>query len=281
MPGTERPLTARSVLASTLLGTHPPRMPVRELVRAGTLFGLEEGAVRTALSRMVTAGEAVRTPNGAYELVGHLVERQHRQDAGRAPATHDWAGGWRQAVVDAGGPTASDRPPQRRSMQRLRMGELRDGVWIRPDNLPADRLPEDRAVVDAFTRWFTVHPDDDTDLAATLWDLPGWAARAVDLRRSMAALEGRLVDGDTDALAPGFVLSAAVLRHFNADPLLPRELLGRRWPGDALRADYERYDAAYKALLGEWLELGRSDRGVGADPGAAADPGGGADSVGR
>jgi phenylacetic acid degradation operon negative regulatory protein len=154
----------------------------------------------------------------------------------------------------------SDRAALRRSMQRLRMGELRDGVWLRPDNLPADRLPEDRAVVDAFTRWFTVHPDDDGDLAGLLWDLPAWEARAMDLRRAMAALLGRLVDGDTDSLAPGFVVSAAVLRHFNADPLLPRELLGRRWPGDALRADYERYDAAYKALLADWLGVGRRRR---------------------
>jgi phenylacetic acid degradation operon negative regulatory protein len=144
------------------------------------------------------------------------------------------------------------------------MGELRDVVWIRPDNLPGERLPEDREVVDAFTRWFTVHPDDDSDLASTLWDLPGWEARAVDLRRSMHALEGRLADGDTDALAPGWLLSAAVLRHFNADPMLPRELLGRRWPGDALRADYDRYDATYKALLGDWLELGRDAEGSGA-----------------
>ena len=52
------------------------------------------------------------------------------------------------------------------------------------------------------------------------------------------------------------MLSAAVLRHFNADPLLPRELLDRRWPGDALRADYERYDRAYKDLLAGWLRSG-------------------------
>ena len=269
--GTDRPLTARSVLASTLLGTHPPRMPVRELVRAGTLFGLEEGAVRTALSRMVTAGEAVRTADGSYELVGKLVERQRRQDAGRAATTLEWSGGWRQAVVVSGGRSAADRAALRRSMQRLRMGELRDSVWIRPDNLPADRLPEDRAVVEPFTRWFTVHPADDSDLVDTLWDLPAWQARAMELRRSMAVLERRLVAGDTDALAPGWLLSAAVLRHFNADPMLPRELLGRKWPGDALRADYDRYDATYKSLLGEWLGLGRdgeADRPRGGKAGA-------------
>ncbi len=248
-----RPLTARSVLASTLLGTHPPRMPVRVLVRAGALFGLEDGAVRTALSRMAAAGEVTRTADGAYELAGDLVERQNRQQASRAASTVEWSGSWRQAVIDAGGRAPADRAALRRSMERLRMGELRDGVWLRPDNLAADRLPEDRAVVDPVTRWFRSHPDDDSDLVAALWDLERWAADAVVLRRAMAELSGRLDAGDSDALAPGFVVSAAVLRHFNADPLLPRELLDRRWPGDALRADYERYDASYKALLRGWL----------------------------
>ena len=92
--------------------------------------------------------------------------------------------------------------------------------------------------------------------ATRLWDLPSWAEHGFDLRREMARLLERLDADDVDALAPGFVLSAAVLRHFNADPLLPRELLDRRWPGDALRADYERYDRAYRDLLAGWLRSG-------------------------
>ena len=251
-----RSLTARSVLASTLLGTHPPRMPVSVLVRAGTLFGLGEGSVRTALSRMVAAGEATRTVDGRYELAGALVERQGRQDASRGAVTVEWSGRWRQGVVDVGGRSAADRGALRRAMQRLRLGELREGVWLRPDNLDANRLPADRDVAAGFTRWFDVYPDDDAGLASLLWDLSAWADRATQLRRAMAELVGRLAAGDADALAAGFVLSAAVLRHFHADPLLPRELLERRWPGDALRADYERYDVAYKALLRDWL---RSD----------------------
>ena len=38
-----RPLTARSVIASTLLGVDPPRLPTQALVRSGELFGLSEG----------------------------------------------------------------------------------------------------------------------------------------------------------------------------------------------------------------------------------------------
>ncbi|MDQ3757078.1 MAG: PaaX domain-containing protein, C- domain protein, partial [Actinomycetota bacterium] len=46
----DRPLTARSVLLSTLLGAHPPELPVQVLVRSGELFGMAEGTVRVALS---------------------------------------------------------------------------------------------------------------------------------------------------------------------------------------------------------------------------------------
>ena len=57
-------------------------------------------------------------------------------------------------------------------------------------------------------------------------------------------------------LAPGFELSAAVLRHLQADPLLPEELLpsGLARPL-RLRADYDRWDARYRATLRE-LEPG-------------------------
>ncbi len=79
----ERPLTARSLIASTLLGTHPPVLPGRLLVRLGELFGIAEGTTRVALSRMVAAGE-LETEDGRYRLVGAaLLARQAAQERGR------------------------------------------------------------------------------------------------------------------------------------------------------------------------------------------------------
>ncbi len=51
------PLTARSVLASALLGEDPPELPVAHLVHLAGLFGINENRARVALSRMVAAGE--------------------------------------------------------------------------------------------------------------------------------------------------------------------------------------------------------------------------------
>jgi phenylacetic acid degradation operon negative regulatory protein len=96
---------------------------------------------------------------------------------------------------------------------------------------------------------FRAVPDTDpVDLAARLWDLDAWARRAEELADRLA---GRPTDGPAD-LAPGFELSAAVLRHLQADPLLPAELLPATWPGGSLRETYDRWDRRYRRVLRDW-----------------------------
>jgi phenylacetic acid degradation operon negative regulatory protein len=248
-----RPLPVRSVLLSTLLGTDPPRMPVALLVRVGTLFGFTDGAVRTSLTRMVQRGE-LTADGGHYELAGSLVARRHRQSQSRAAERMEWSGRWTVAVVTADARPANERQDLRSAMAQLRLAPQREGVWTRPENLPPDRSPEQRKVADTQCFWWFGHPlGDDGRLAAELWPLGRWADTAVGLRRAMAPLAQRLESGDESALADGFVVSAAVLRHFQADPLLPDELLPRHWPGARLRVDYDRFDAAYRAVLAGWL----------------------------
>ena len=72
----QAPLTARSVLASALLGEEPPELPVAQLVHLAGLFGINENRARVALSRMVAAGEATTDGSGRYRLAGHLLARQ-------------------------------------------------------------------------------------------------------------------------------------------------------------------------------------------------------------
>lgn len=250
----ERPLTARSVVASTLLGTSPPTLPGRLLVRAAALFGITEGTVRTALSRMVAAGE-LTTVDGEYTLAGTLVARQTRQSESRRAVVRAWDGTWTTAVVHGEARTSTQRGDLRAAAGALRLAELREGVWLRPDNLDPGRLPEASVVLDAQCARFTSHPQvpSGADLADGLWDLDGWAARAEGLRARMTENVALLEGGDVEALAPGFVLSAAVLRLTQADPLLPVELLPANWPGSDLRAEYDRYDLAYQSLLGTWF----------------------------
>jgi phenylacetic acid degradation operon negative regulatory protein len=231
-----RPLTARSVVLSTLLGVHPPRLAARHLVRVGDLFGIAEGTIRVALSRMVTSGDLVQT-DGRYALTDRLLERQARQDESRRPRTRPWDGAWEIAVITAERRPAADRAALRQAMSALRLAELREGTWLRPANL--DR-PRSETVVRQCT-FLEGRPErDPAALARALWDLDGWAATAESLR---AALAG------AGTIAERFTLAAAALRHLLRDPILPPALLPPDWPGDALRGDYESFETDLARLL--------------------------------
>jgi phenylacetic acid degradation operon negative regulatory protein len=236
------------VIASTLLGTEPPVLPGRVLVRAAALFGISEGTARVALSRMVAAGE-LSTDDGVYSLVGpRLLERQARQSISRRAKTRRWNGRWLLAVVTAERRDAADRSELRERLGAARLAELREGVWVRPDNI-------DVAWPNVVSEHCTIVSDAKVDptLVGELWDLDAWSATANTLRRDMAALVEPLEQGDTKSLAPGFITSAAVLRHLQADPLLPSALLPRDWPGTAIRSEYDRFDAAHRSVLRDWF----------------------------
>ncbi len=242
------PLTARSVLASALLGEDPPELPVAHLVHLAGLFGISGNRARVALSRMVAAGEATTDGNGRYRLAGHLLDRLGRQTGSRRGETRRWEGTWRLVVVTTSAPAArapDQRLARRKRLALARLAEQREGVWLRPDNIDLVPDPGD----DPHLTVFTATPDGDpVALASGLWDLGGWAGRAEDLLGRM----GRLPPHGPADLAPGFELSAAVLRHLQADPLLPPELLPDGWPGAALRQAYERWDRRYREVLVIW-----------------------------
>ncbi|MFH9247644.1 PaaX family transcriptional regulator C-terminal domain-containing protein [Streptomyces lydicus] len=236
-----RPLTARSIVLSTLLGHHPPKLPARALVRVGELFGIAEGTVRVALSRMVAAGD-LRQSDGSYALTDRLLARQARQDESRSPRTRAWRGDWEIAVVTTPeGRPAAERTALRQAMAALRLAELREGSWLRPANLDRPRPP---VVTDQCT-WLTGTPDGDpAALAARLWDLDGWAARAGALR---SALDRAAPPADR------FTVAAAAQRHLLTDPLLPEELLPPHWPGVPLRAAYAEFASELGELLRQYL----------------------------
>jgi phenylacetic acid degradation operon negative regulatory protein len=243
-----RPLSARSVVASVLLGTHPPRLATAALVELCGRFGISGGTTRVALSRMVAAGE-LAAEDGHYRLVGEgLLSRQRTQDDALAPGAGErWSGAWRMAVVVSSGRSAAERVELRRLLTDARYAEWREGVWLRPDNLgppSGDRLDE------APLRWLTVHPDEDPlELAAELWPLPAWAEHGTALLAETPDTPGNLISAPPEWSADVFTAAAATLRHLRTDPLLPAELLRPGWPADDLRERYARYLQAIQALV--------------------------------
>ncbi|BBJ38825.1 hypothetical protein SSPO_015430 [Streptomyces antimycoticus] len=233
---TLRPLTARSIVLSTLLGHHPPQLPARALVRVGALFGTAEGTIRVALTRMVAAGDLEQS-DGTYRLTDRLLARQARQDESRAPRTRRWDGGWEIAIVTSDRREAAERAALRQAMAALRLAELREGTWMRPANLVHSR-PD---VAAEQCGWFTGAPEGDpAELAARLWDLDGWARQA---RLLGAALD------DAEEPAERFTVAAAALRHLLADPVLPARLLPEDWPGAELRRRYDGFERDFRAWL--------------------------------
>lgn len=222
-------MTARSVVLSVLLGAHPAWATAAELIRLTADFGIRESTVRVALTRMVTAGDLVRSEDG-YRLSDRLLARQHRQDDAIAPRRRAWDGTWTMLVITTVGTDARTRAQLRNIMQNNRFGELREGVWMRPANVDLELGPE----ITEKVRILQARDAEPAELAARLWDLPGWATTGHELLNGMAEA----------ADVPGrFVVAAAMVRHLLTDPVLPDELLAADWPGAELRAAYQDFAA--------------------------------------
>ena len=251
-----RPLSARSVVASVLLGTHPPELPAAALVRLCDRFGIAEGTTRVALSRMVAAGELAPV-DGGYRLAGEaLLSRQRTQDEALHPPALPWDGSWRMAVVVSGSRTAPERADLRRALLEARFAEWREGVWLRPANLAP---PADPVLAGPPCQWLTARPEDDpVGLAGRLWDLHGWRERARSLMAVTDPDPGDLLGADRSRAARVFAAAAALLRHLRTDPLLPAELVPSPWPADQLR---ERYATHLVSIQHLTRELAREDAG--------------------
>lgn len=249
----DRSLSARNIIASTLLGTHPPRMHGRLLVALTSCFGIADGTTRVALSRMVQRGELTRH-EASYGLHGHLLIRQQHQDDARDQRVVPWDGMWEQAIfVGVANPTR--RQDRRRELRGLKLGELREGVWMRPGNLDRERRSKlaNHAVQDL--QWWRAAPDGGDDiLASRLWNLPGWSRDANRLADALRDVAPAIARGDQALLVPGFELSASVLRHLVADPELPPELRPPGWPAAELRDAYDVFDVAYRTLLRRFFD---------------------------
>lgn len=226
-------MTARSVVLSVMLGAHPARATAADLLRLTSDFGIKETALRVALTRMVSAGDLVRSADG-YHLSDRLLARQRRQDESLNPRTRAWDGNWTVVVVTAVGTDPRTRAGLRTTLGDNRFGELREGVWLRPANLAAEPPVE---VIER-ARIMYARDGNPEELARMLWDLPVWAATSKRLLREMSCA--------TDI--PGrFSIAAAMVRHLLTDPVLPPELLPVDWPGDSLRASYADFAALMMA----------------------------------
>ena len=171
-PKRSRRMTARSVVLSVLLGAHPAWAIGERTDQAHSGFRHQgtdaagradpdgrrrgPGAIRRRLS-------AVRPAAGPPAPPG----RRHRP-----AAAVDGTARWTTLVITSVGIDARTRAGAANHVAAERFGELREGVWMRPDNLEAGAARR-RAVRGCAC--CSARDDDPAELAAQLWDLPGWA----------------------------------------------------------------------------------------------------------
>jgi len=217
------------VILSVLLAAHPPEAAVAGLIGFVDAFGIQPMTTRVALSRMVAAGDLDRT-DSTYRLSARLLARQHRQDRVlTARATEPWDYRWRTVVDVSAGDNSRARAALRAHLIDQRLAELREGEWLRPDNLDLDPPTVPGAPIELLS---AVPDTDPTTLAKRLFNLDDWAETANGLLSAMR---------DAHTPMERITVAAAIVRHLLTDPLMPADLLENTWPGPTLRATYSDY----------------------------------------
>ncbi len=227
---------AAKSLTLDLLSTIGERsMPVRALVAAASLFGIEENSLRVALARLLAGGMVERDERGEYRLGRRAaaVQQQVRSWRRIEDRVRAWDGGW--IGVHTGALRRESRSTlerRRRALRFLGFRELVPGLEVRPDNFSAslEALHRELAALglpSAAPVFSVARIDADWDAAArALWD---GDALVADYRRSRAELassEARLPAlSARESMVESFLLGGRVIRQIVLDPLLPEPIV--------------------------------------------------------
>ena len=252
-------------------GTIPTRVLVLGMahedgtIDASELFPVAEACgqspeqVRSCLRRLVAEGLFDRrgtgrtatflaTPRGLASL-GVTIERT-RLAYGQDAAGRGWDGQWRLVAVAVPESRRSARDALRERLRALGGAPIQGGLYLSPHDwhkdvvAVADKLGITDGLTLATTSELTVGGERDArELARTLWPIDEMAARyrafcehygpVLDFLVEMRTRHEHL--RDTEFLPGALGMAVEFQECFNADPLLPPELLPRPWPGRTAR----------------------------------------------
>jgi len=257
-------------LALDLLSTvRTGSMPVRALVAAGGLFGIEENRLRVALTRMLSDGLLDRDQRGAYRLrrsrgVSALVTGWRRIESGATRWNGHWiavlAGTVSRSTASASSPARGARRAEDRALRLLGFRWLQRGVAIRPANF-TESLAETRTrLIDLGLRPESGvacldEVDDATrSHARTLWDTAGLRREYARAIAQLDASRQRLPRmTEARAMVESFRVGGNVIRQIVRDPLLPPPLVPAGELAGVVRA-MRAYDNAGRACWRPFLE---------------------------
>lgn len=214
-------------------------MPVRALVEAGAIFGIEENNIRVSLARLIASDRIERDERGRYRL-GQAVAAISRQlrnwrhlDARMRP----WDGHWLVAHTPRVG-RGPARRRRERSLELLGFRELESGFSFRPDNLLGGvndvrnelvgLVSGTAAEPNVLGRVFRVR---DLDAASerevrSLWDTDSITNEVREASLALHDSESRINTLSNDeAMIESFLVGGRILRILVRHPLLPAEIL--------------------------------------------------------
>lgn len=247
-------------LLSTLRGGS---MPIAALVAAGEVFGLAEGSVRVAVTRLVAAGQVERDERGRYRfgLAATAVTRQLAGWRQLDQRTRSWHGRW--IGVHLGG-TAGVRGGARRSRERALhwngFEELAPGLHVRPDNLREGVAGQRESLLSLGLAPDALIVRLDSLGAATdqrarqLWDTAALERGYRSAMRELAESEARLDRGsEARAMVESFLLGGRIIGQLVVDPLLPEPLIDPQ-PRRALVQAMRHYDRCGRRAWAAFME---------------------------
>ena len=241
-------------------------MPVRALVEAGALLGIEENNIRVSLARLYASGRIERDERGRYRLGRAVAAISQRLRSWRelGDRQREWQGDW-IAVHCARLGRGPARRRRERALELLGFRELETGLSLRPDNLHGgitnarqhliSLATGDDARECALGRVFLMQDLDPTsDLEArSLWDADRIARDAERSLRDLRASELRLTDlANNEAMVESFLVGGRVLRQLVRHPLLPTEILEPA-PLDNLIEAMKHYDTLGREAWARFL----------------------------
>ncbi len=230
----ERPQRTWSVVVTAFGDAIGPRggsVQLATLVELFAAMGVDAGAVRTAMHRLVADGWTERRRTGrtsAYALtqrgIATSTEAAERIYAAGPPA---WDGRFHLVL----------QPQDRAGLQRAGFGQASPGLWVAPGPAPA---------AERLTLAATASPEAARLLGAQAWPLEPLGQSYMRFIEAFAALPGWHDVAPLDAMVARTLLIHEYRRLVLQAPALPAEILPANWPGATARALCAQ---AYRALL--------------------------------
>ena len=254
--------SAKSLILDLLQSLRGRSLPVRALVVAGDLFGLEENGVRVALARLLARGLVDRDGPGRYRLAAGAQPVSRRVGGWPSADTRAlrWSGDWTGVFVH--GLARSDRPGRRRDARALAFlgfAELDPGFFIRPDNLRGGvaRTRQDlhELGLDPAARVLAASQLEEKSetRARRLWDSAALVRAHREAREEIERSSARLPRLRREAaMVETFLVGGRAIRQIALDPCLP-EAIAPETERRALVAAMREYDRAGRAHWSEFM----------------------------